>query len=140
MGVIARLRNGLIWNRALDLVAESNYEKALSTLLKINVAQYEYRKLDYYMQKAFLLFKNQDKGDVRAGIAEALTFIEEDTAISAAEADYRCKYLELLMARLYGHSAEIAVSYKNINLDNVPVRTKHYFPIRGHPNWVEVRY
>lgn len=137
MKMIARIRNAMKWNRAIDYASAGDFSDALSALISMDTKNLGHLFIDYHVEKSYLLFKNKDENGAKKAIADALNLMGESNYLSEKEETYRRKYLEWLMAAFFGLSAELAVSYKDIELHKVSARTKSLFPLRHHPQWVE---
>ncbi len=124
-------------NKAVDNAAEGNNSQALSTLLKMDLNNLGHLAIDYYILKSYLLLKNRRAEETKSAIADALAKLKKSQIFNEQEKLYRHKYLESLMARLFGRAAELDVTYEDIHLQDVSERTKSLFPLRHHPHWKE---
>lgn len=135
--VIKRLQNVFLWNRAVEHSARSNWLEALALIAQMDPKNLGHLKKDYRLFAAYNYLRIADHDRCREAVAEALNILSQLQRLDAAEKAYRKKYAEIIVANLLGSHASNGISYGEVDLSDVDMRTKRLFPLRQHPDWVE---
>lgn len=134
----------LRWVRSLDFASKGDYQSALQQLEKID-QHFSGKKAEYHLLKGFLCYATSADQAAIENLEMAIRLIGLSHRYQEEDKRYLICYANPLLRKAKSKLAQENLSIglspsdcDNIDLSSVKKHLKKNFPLRDHPNWIEL--